>query len=150
MTTVRAQIDLDATAQETWEAAVDWPAQQRWVIASSVRVTSGGGRGVGATVEAVTGAGPLALRDPMQIVEWDPPHRVVLRHVGPFVRGEAIYVVERLPGGRSRLVWIEELDPAGPLLKVAYAVGTPVFSLIVRLSLRRFVRLVAERRALDV
>ena len=147
--TLRAQVDLDVTAEQAWEAAVDWPQQSAWVLASSVKVTSGGGRGVGATIEASSGFGPLVLRDPMQVVEWDPPHRVTLRHVGPFVRGDAVYEVERLPGGRSRLVWFESLDAPGPLLGVVYALGTPVFGLMVRLSLRRFARWAPTRVPLD-
>ncbi|HET9692044.1 MAG TPA: SRPBCC family protein [Acidimicrobiales bacterium] len=149
MPTVRAHIDLDVTPEQAWEAAVDWPGQSAWVIGSSVRATSGGGRGVGATIEAVTGIGPLALHDPMQIVEWDPPHRVVLHHVGTLVRGDAVYEVERLPGNRSRLVWAETLQASGPVLRVAYAVGTPLFGVMVRWSLRRFARVAAKRPVLD-
>lgn len=146
MATVSAGTEVEATAEETWEAAVDWPNQRRWVLASSVRVTSGGGRGQGATVEARTGFGPLVLSDPMEVVEWDPPHRLVLRHVGPLVRGDATYEVTRLPDGRSRLQWSETLEAPGALLAGAYAVGVPVFGLVIKLSLRRFARWVPERR----
>jgi uncharacterized protein YndB with AHSA1/START domain len=149
MATVTATIDVDATVEETWEAAIDWAQQGRWVLASSVKVTSGDGRGVGATVEARTGIGPLALHDPMEIVEWDPPKRLVLRHVGPFVRGDAIYELERHPGERSRLVWTETLEAPGPLLRGLYAVGVPLFGVMIRLSLRRFARWVPERQPLE-
>jgi uncharacterized protein YndB with AHSA1/START domain len=149
MVTVLAAIDVNATAEETWEAAVDWGQQGRWVLASKVRVTSGDGRGAGATIEASTGVGPLALRDPMEIVEWDPPHRLVLRHVGPFVRGDATYVVDRRPGERSRLEWTETLEAPGPLLRGVYAVGVPLFGIMIRLSLRRFARWVPERQPLE-
>ncbi len=145
MARVASSVEIDATPEETWEAAVDWPAQHRWVLASSVRATSGGGRGVNATVEARTGLGPFALSDPMEIVEWDPPHRLVLRHVGPFVRGDAVYEVTRLPEGRSKLEWSEVLEAPGPLLSGAYAVGVPLFGLLIKLSLRRFARWVPNR-----
>lgn len=145
MPTVTASVEVDATAEETWDAAVDWPGQKHWVLASSVRATSGGGRGVNATVEAKTGFGPLAIHDPMEIVEWDPPHRLVLRHVGPLVRGDAVYEVTRIPGGRSLLVWSEELEAPGRLLTGVYAVGVPLFGVLIRISLRRFARWVPKR-----
>lgn len=145
MARVSASVELDATAEETWEAAVDWPGQRRWVLASSVKATSGDGRGVNATVEARTGIGPLALHDPMEIVEWDPPHRLRLRHVGAFVRGDAVYEVTRLPDGRSKLEWSEMLEAPGMLLSGLYALGVPIFGVVIRLSLRRFARLVPQR-----
>jgi hypothetical protein len=145
MARVAARVEIDATAEEAWEAAVDWPGQHKWVLASTVRATSGGGRGVNATLEARTGWGPLSLADPMEIVEWDPPHRLVLRHVGPFVRGDAIYEVTRLPDGRSALEWSEVLEAPGVLLSGVYAIGVPLFGVMIRLSLRRFARWVPRR-----
>ncbi|MCU4187433.1 SRPBCC family protein [Acidiferrimicrobium sp. IK] len=145
MAKVGASVEIDATPEETWDAAVDWPGQRHWVLASSVRATSGGGRGVNATLEARTGFGPLSLSDPMEIVEWDPPHRLVLRHVGPFVRGDAIYKVTRLADGRSKLEWSEVLEAPGALLSGVYAVGVPLFGLMIKVSLHRFARWVPKR-----
>ncbi len=146
MATVSASVDIDATQEETWEAAIDWPGQRHWVLASTVRPTSGGGRGLNATVEATTGIGPFAIKDPMEIAEWDPPHRLVLRHVGSFVQGDATYEVSRLPSGRSRLVWTENLEAPGALLAGVYLVGVPLFGLLIRVSLARFARWVPTRR----
>ena len=40
-------------------------------------------------LRAVTAIGPVGFTDTMEIVEWDPPHRCVVRHTGRVVRGEA-------------------------------------------------------------
>jgi hypothetical protein len=145
--TVSASVDIDATQEETWDAATDWSAQRHWVLASSTRPTSGGGRCLNATLEATTGFGPLAIKDPMEVAEWDPPHRLVLRHVGTLVRGDAVYEVTRLPEGRSRLTWSETLEAPGVLLAGVYFVGVPLFGLLIRVSLSRFARWVPRRRA---
>jgi hypothetical protein len=140
-----ASVEVDATVEQTWDAAVDWQAQSQWTCLSSVRATSGGGRGLNATIEAKTGLGPLSLNDPMEIAEWDPPHRLVLRHVGPFVRGDATWEVTGLPGGRSRFEWSEVLESPGFLLAGVYVLGVPVLGVLMRVSVARFSRWAPRR-----
>jgi hypothetical protein len=134
--TVTASVEVPLGLQATWEAAVDWAGQEHWVPASTVRVT--GGEGYGATIEARTGWGPLAIRDPMAITAWDPPHRAVLAHTGPVVRGMAIYEMAAIGDERTRFTWTETLEAPAPLLEPFYVVGAPMFAGLVRLALRRF------------
>lgn len=135
---VSASVEVPLGLVATWDAAVDWPSQERWVPASTVRAT--GGSGFGGTIEARTGWGPLTIVDPMEITTWDPPYRVVLAHTGRFVQGMAIYQIEPLGPDRSRFTWTEALDAPVAALKPIYLVGTPMFGGLMRVALRRFAR----------
>ena len=79
---ITVDLIIDAPAEQTWAAVTDWPRQSDWVAATTVRNTAHDGVGVGGALEAVTGWGPFAVVDPMVIVEWDPPRRVVVEHQG--------------------------------------------------------------------
>lgn len=124
--------------EATWDAAVDWPGQGRWVPGSTVRAT--GGVGFGGTIEARTGWGPLTIVDPMEITAWDPPYRAVLAHTGPLVQGMVVYQIEPLGPDRTRFTWTETLDAPVSALRPVYVVGTPVFGALIRVALRRFAR----------
>jgi hypothetical protein len=136
------RVDVDATPQAVWRKLTDWEGQGDWMLATRVEVTGGGdGRRVGATLEAVTGVGPLGITDRMEIVEWTPPRRCVVRHLGRVVRGEGIFEVVPLPAGRARLLWSELLDlPFGLLGRLAWPVVAPLFRAGVAFSLRRLAR----------
>jgi hypothetical protein len=134
------RIDVAAEATDTWAAATDWAAQHHWVLGSRVRAGLGDGRGVGGTIIAETGYGPLTITDPMEITQWDPPRSVTLRHTGRLVSGTATYQVESLGPSRSRLTWSEELTAPHPALQPIYALGVPMFTALIRVSLRRFAR----------
>lgn len=135
---VDAQVTVAAEAARVWEAAVDWPGQHRWILATRVE----GGQGVGARVTGRTGFGPAGFTDPMVITEWDPPRRCVVRHTGRLVQGQGVFEVTP-DGTASRFRWAEQLE-----LPLPPAAG-PAIGLLVRplaqwglaLSLRRFARL---------
>lgn len=140
MAHVSGDIELPLDPEATWAAATDWEGQHHWVLGSRVRPLRNDGREVGGTVEALTGYGPLTIVDPMEITEWDPPRRVTLRHTGPLVKGTATYAVTAVGEHRSRLTWSEELVAPLPWLRGPYALGVPLFGLLIRFSLHRFAR----------
>ena len=106
-----------------------------------------GGRAEGASIEAWTGLGRLAVRDTMTIVVWEPPHRCVVRHTGRVVRGSGAFEVQELTPTTSRVVWSEWLDlPLGLLGRLGWPLVRPLVRLGVGISLRRLARLV-ERGA---
>lgn len=140
---VAASIEVPLSVEATWAAAVDWPGQRFWVPGSTVQAT--GGAGFGATIEARTGRGPLTIVDPMEVTAWDPPYRAVLAHTGPFVRGMAIYEMTPLGPGRTRFTWTETLDAPAPVLGPVYLIGTPLFGVLIRVALKRFVRWAPNR-----
>jgi len=141
-------VEIDASPDEVWVAVTDWRRQGEWMLGTTVTPVTGDGRGVGAHVEAVTGVGPLAVLDSMEITHWEPPRRCLVRHTGRVVRGAGGFEVEALPGGRARFVWSEWLDPPfGTLGQVGFVALRPLFRAGVQLSLRRLARWVAARRA---
>jgi hypothetical protein len=135
-------VDIAAPPGVVWDVVTDWTGQGEWILATRVEVTSGGdGRRLGATLRAVTGVGPLRFADPMEIVEWDPPHRCVMRHTGRLVRGEGVFEVVARPDGRSRFLWSELLDlPFGIVGRAAWVLGRPVVKAGLDHSLRRLAR----------
>jgi Polyketide cyclase / dehydrase and lipid transport len=138
---VTVDVVLDAPARQVWDAVVDWESQTEWMLGTRVRVVGDRTHGLGARVEAVTGVGRLAVVDPMVVTEWEPPHRCVVSHTGPVVRGTGVFEVFGLPDDRSRLVWSEHLDlPGGRLGQLGWPLVRPAMVAGVRLSLSRLSR----------
>jgi hypothetical protein len=146
--TITAGVTIAADPDRVWQLAVDWSRQRDWIWAT--RTT--GGHGLGATVTARTGAGPVAFTDTMLITEWDPPRRCTVTHTGRIVRGHGVFEV--LPrDGRSEFRWTESILLPGPLVglvppdmvgafaRIAYAVVAPIARAGLGSSLVRFARL---------
>ena len=137
---ITSRVLVPAEPADLWRLAMDWPRQGDWMLATRVR----GGQGVGATVVARTGIGPVGFTDTMVITQWYPPHRCVVRHTGRVVRGTGLFQVAR-HGPVSEFAWTERLVLPWP------ASGRLGRRLIARparwlmdVSLRRFTRLLTE------
>ena len=152
--TITASVTIAADPEQVWQLAVDWSRQRDWIWAT--RTT--GGKGVGATVTARTGAGPVAFTDTMLITEWDPPRRCTMTHTGRVVRGEGVFEVLPRAGGSefrwTERVWLPEglvglVPPAmvGGFTRIAYAVIAPIARAGLRSSLVRFARLAGAATA---
>ena len=64
----------------------------------------------------------------MEVVEWDPPRRCVVRHLGRVVRGDGVFEVVELGPARSRFLWSELLDlPLGALGRLGWPLVRPAF-----------------------
>ena len=135
-------VDVNVPADAVWQKLTDWKRQGDWMLATRVEVAGAGdGRHAGAILTAVTGVGPLGVTDRMEIAEWDPPRRCVVRHLGRVVRGEGVFEVVPRDAGHSRLLWSELLDlPLGRLGRLGWSVLEPVFRTGVAFSLRRMAR----------
>jgi hypothetical protein len=107
---VTARVLVPAEPARLWRLAMDWARQGEWMLATRVS----GGQGVGATVTARTGVGPVAFTDTMVITEWCPPHRCVVRHTGRVVRGTGVFEVAPR-GPMSEFAWTENLRLPGPV-----------------------------------
>jgi len=139
-------VDVDAPAEDTWRAAVDWATQRDWMLGTRVTPTHLDGRGVGGRIEAFSGLGRIGFLDPMEITLWQPPRACHVTHLGRVVRGTGAFEVEPRGDRRSRFHWREELDlPLGLLGRAGWLLVRPLFAYGVQLSLRRFARLVASR-----
>lgn len=140
---VTARIQVPVPPDRAWQAVVDWPAQGRWMLATRVR----GGHGLGARVVARTGLGPVGFTDTMEITQWEPPRRCVVRHTGRVVRGAGVFEV--VPAGAgSEFRWTEQLDlPLAVVGRWGWRLAGPLARRGMDLSLRRFARLVAAGTA---
>ena len=140
-------VDIAAPAATVWQVVTDWPAQGQWILGTRVSMDGpGDGRRLGARFVAVTGIGPVGFTDPMEVVEWDPPRRCVVAHLGRVVRGDGVFEVAELGASRSRFLWTERLElPLGPLGRLGWPLVRPAFRTGVEYSLRRLARLCEAR-----
>ena len=140
-------VDVDAPAERTWAAAVNWARQDEWMLGTRVTPTVNNGQGVGGRFEAFSGIGPIGFLDPMEITLWQPPRACHVKHLGRVVRGTGTFEVEPRGDSRSRFHWREDLDlPLGLVGRIGWLLVRPFFSYGVQLSLRRFARQVASGR----
>jgi uncharacterized protein YndB with AHSA1/START domain len=136
-----SRVDVAAPPEVVWDRLVDWDRQGEWMLGTTVRSTTNGGRGVGGGLEGWTGVGRLGFLDTMTITVWEPGRRCVVRHTGWLVRGGGAMEVEDLGNGRARFVWSEWLDlPLGRLGRLGWPLVRPLMQAGVDLSLRRFAR----------
>ncbi|MGJ5752522.1 hypothetical protein FB563_0620 [Streptomyces puniciscabiei] len=99
---------------EAWRRLTEWPRHADAVPLTRIRVLTAGPTGVGTRFVARSGVGPLAFDDVMEVTVWHPPAdgeggRCRLEKRGRTVLGWAEIEVLPGPGGRSRVVWREEL-----------------------------------------
>lgn len=143
-------VDVGVPAEVLWQTVSDLPGQSGWMLGTRVEVTGGDGRSVGSTLRAVTGVGPLAVTDPMEITEWteppEGPRRIVVTHTGHVVQGDGVFAVVELGPRRSRFLWSELLDvPLGALGRAGWPLVRPVLRAGVARSLQTMARRTEER-----
>jgi carbon monoxide dehydrogenase subunit G len=91
----------------------------------SSTLVSGAQPGPGAAFEVVVNAGPRAMTLTYEIVEWDPPRRLVLRAETRVIRSNDTVLIEATDAG-SAVTYDAELDLRGvlrifdPLLAVSF------------------------------
>jgi hypothetical protein len=146
VTTLSVSVDIDAPAQQTWDVVTDWQRQGEWMPMTDVRVSADSPIGVGAKLSARSGVGPASFVDPMVIDVWQPPYRCEVVHLGKIVTGRGVFLIEDLPGDRSRFTWQEVLTSTGAR-KVIDRVGLPPTRALLTVALRRLARLVVEDAA---
>jgi hypothetical protein len=146
-------VEVDAPAEAVWDYVTDWERQGEWMLGTRVRVTGGDGRGVGTTLHAITGVGPLGVVDTMDVVEFDgppaaAPWRAAVRHTGRVIRGEGFFEVVALGPQRSRFTFTELVDlPLGRLGRAAWPLAEPVVRAGFVASLKRMAARVATHDA---
>lgn len=150
-------VEVDAPAAAVWAYVTDWERQGEWMLGTRVRVTAGGadgGRGVGTTLHAVTGIGPLGVPDTMEVTEFvtptdGTPGRAAVRHTGRIIRGDGFFEVTPLGPQRCRFTFTELIDlPLGALGRLGWPLVRPVIRAGFVASLRRMAdRVAREHRA---
>jgi hypothetical protein len=113
---VERTIVLPVRRDEAWEVLVDWERQAAWMVdADRVDVTSPHREGEGVTLAVRTRVlGVPAFTEPIQVVVWDPPRLLAVRHGGP-VSGTGTWSLDGVEGG-TRFRWSEELRLAAPVV----------------------------------
>ncbi|MFE7169249.1 SRPBCC family protein [Streptomyces sp. NPDC057616] len=99
---------------EAWRRLTEWRRHGDVVPLTRVKVVPPSPTRVGTLVVARSGIWPLAFDDPMEVTVWRPPTDTAaglcrLEKRGRVVTGWAEMEVRTGPGGRSRVVWREEL-----------------------------------------
>jgi hypothetical protein len=136
---ITSRVVVPMTAEQVWQAAVDWSRQSQWMLGTHVH----GGHDLGAKVFARTGIGPIGFTDTMIITDWDPPRRCVMQHRGRVIRGIGAFEVAPTAEG-CEFRWTEQLPlPLGAAGRVVWRVVRPLAQRGMDLSLRRFARLVS-------
>ncbi|MGH2539589.1 MAG: SRPBCC family protein [Actinomycetota bacterium] len=124
---VERDIVLPVPIEEAWTALIDWERQADWMLdADGVTVVSDEREGVGVRLAVRTRVvGFAAFTEPMEVVAWDPPRRIDIRH-GSLVTGTGTWTLEPVQGG-TRFTWREEVRLAVPVVgELAAAAYRPV------------------------
>ena len=105
--------------------------------ADRVEVVSAHREGVGVRLAVRTRLlGLPAFTEPMEVIGWEPPRRLVLRH-GGLVAGEGTWTLTPEPGG-TRFVWTEDVRLGVPMVGEAAArMYAPVLRLVDAADRRR-------------
>lgn len=114
MVTYLLERTVPLSLDEAWRRLTEWPRHAQAVPLTRIRVTPAGPTHEGTLVVARSGIGPLSFADPMEVTVWQPPGddtpgRCRLEKRGRVVMGWAEIEVRPGPGGRTRVLWREEL-----------------------------------------
>lgn len=138
---------IDAPPERVFAVLADWRAYGDWVVGSRlIRGSDPGFPAAGTRFHHQIGIGPLRLNDHTEVVEVDPPNRLVLRaKARPLGTALVDIVIERSADGAGSDVTMRE-DPADALTAFVFQ---PLMHLLVRRrnteSLRRLKELVERR-----
>ncbi len=104
--------------------------------ADRVEVVSAHREGVGVRLAVRTRIlGLPAFTEPMEVIGWEPPRRLVLRH-GGLIAGEGTWSLTPEPGG-TRFDWTEDVRLRIPLVgEVAAWLYAPVLRWLMRRAAR--------------
>ncbi len=144
---IRSRVEVDAPIQRVWEIVADVERQPEWMTEmKAVRLLTPGPVGIGSRCEADVRILGITVSDPVEVVEFLPPHRYAIRHEGWF-KGSGLIALDTADGGRrTRVEWSETLVP--PLLANLGSIAqAPVLGRIFQADLERLRAIVEEERA---
>jgi hypothetical protein len=133
---------VDAPIEAVWTVIADVPRQLEWMHdMKSVRIETPGLIGLGTRAEATVRILGIPVTDPVEIVEFDPPYRYAIRHLGVF-EGDGLFILEPGVDATTTVVrWTERLEP--PVLPdLGAVVQAPILRAIFQADLERMKRLV--------
>jgi polyketide cyclase/dehydrase/lipid transport protein len=122
---ISVETSLPCPPGEAWAILLDWERQSDWMLdADRVEVVGDRREGVGVRLLVRTRIlGLPAFTEPMEVIAWDPPRRLAVRH-GAIVVGEGTWVLDPEQGA-TRFTWTEDVrlgvPIVGELAALAYA-----------------------------
>jgi len=133
---------VDAPVDRTWTVLSNIPRQPEWMHEmKSVRILTDGPTGVGTRGEATVRVFGIAVIDPVEVTEWEPPTRFAIRHEGLYTGGGVITLEPGADGTTTIVRWRETLIP--PVLpEVGARLQAPVLRSIFQADLHRLKALV--------
>ena len=143
--TVSADVVVPVSAERAFGLLLDAEGQSRWMVGTTIYPLAGDvpTPEVGSRLVALTGVAHLGVLDEMEVTEYEPPRRWVVRHLGRVVRGDGIFAVDP-EGTGCRVTWTEDLVlPFGLLGRVGWPIVRPAVRWGLRLSLRRYAALLS-------
>jgi carbon monoxide dehydrogenase subunit G len=106
---------LNASPERVWRVLTDWDRQESWMPDVAWIRVIGPEREMNARVAVRTKVfGIPFVTDKLKVVWWEPPRRLVVRHLG-LVRGTGEWRLDRT-GDRTRFSWTEDLTLDVPLV----------------------------------
>ncbi|HEY1330611.1 MAG TPA: SRPBCC family protein [Actinomycetota bacterium] len=145
---LRAHARIDAPPEAVWAVVADWEAQREWMPDVAWIRVDGAERGLGARLLVRTKVlGVAATTDVIDVLVWEPPHRIGIVHRG-LVRGRAAWLLDPAEDGRStNFTWLEELRLPPPILgEIPLVLYAPVQALLQRRSVANLKRRVESAR----
>ncbi|MEU4469671.1 SRPBCC family protein [Streptomyces sp. NPDC024017] len=114
MANILLERTVPLSLDEAWRRITQWPRHGEAVPLTAVRVEPPEPTREGTVVVARSGTGPLGFDDPMEVTVWQPPEDGAagmcrLEKRGRVVLGWAELEVRPGPGGRTRVIWREEI-----------------------------------------
>jgi hypothetical protein len=141
-------VEIKQPAKVVWKYLVDWCGQSDWMLQTKVWSELDQDRtvknGKGVLIFAFTGLFPnfypklkVGVLDTMEVTRWQPPNICEVVHIGRVIRGTGKFEL-REKKNTTTFYWSEEIIAPAILL----AILKPFILVGVRISLRRFARLV--------
>ena len=141
-------VEINRPAKVVWKHLVDWRGQSDWMLQTKVWSELDQDRtiknGKGVLIFAFTGLFPnfypklkLGVLDTMEVTNWQPPIKCEVVHIGRIIRGTGKFELKEKQSATT-FYWSEEIIAPAIFL----AILKPFILLGVRISLRRFARLV--------
>jgi carbon monoxide dehydrogenase subunit G len=130
--------EIPAPRERVWADIARLDSHSQWMAdAYAIEFRTEQTEGPGTVIDVETRVGPLRTHDLIEVVAWDPPARIGVRHTGLFT-GSGEFLLERAGSNATRFTWREDIRfPwyfAGPIGAWAAA---PVLRAIWKRNLRR-------------
>jgi len=141
LVTLTYTITISASQEQVFAYLTDWEKQSEWILFTQVRKTSSGDNGVGTTLSARTGLGPVGFIDTMLVEEWKPPIGCTVVHTGKVVRGKGVFTITKLSETSTEFAWDEITPvPLGAFGRFGLIFMKPVLGYMFNRSLRMLKR----------